>query len=871
MVPRLASYGRTLSDCLPLDPDRREGGREGGRETQTGSRRRDRKRGARTEPKGREGGEAPTLRPAMEFTDPHVAEQLLAEMEEKEQQLALAAEFGTTLLARTEELLSERNDLEREREAAVLACEEHEYRARELASNVERLAEEAAEKDHALETARLELEQREAEMEERMRHLQGTEAEKDAQRAEMEEALRAEKAEAAGVIANMQAEREELNRRGEEAAAKAEAERSAAKATIEKQKKLMVKAREALAEERAKSQAAEQAAKQREEEIKAMVAKMEQMERELQRQREAEVQKKVADLHSAAAAESVGEEVGGSASPSGVSLADDISPDSRSDLDENERIRQAEATRKAAEEKAEADRVAAAAAAEAAALRAEVEALKAKAEAERQKQEDARRALAAADRPAVASAPATQSDKLFSDSDDDDDDPLRPKSRKGVFDDSDDDEPLSPFQVASKSVRVAEGVPPGSSRQQPEPEPELSTQEAVEVCTRDDTEPAPSAPMAQLEQLVRTIDRPAAEELAKWLSARVAMPVIPVKLKSLQLIEKLLKVSSPALYGPVEEKCALVVKQATAFRQVDPEHGDKPAQLIRQAAVKLLKLIDLLHQAANQASQKVLPATVRELPRAPRKTAAASLRAGGAAGSGWQASVSKAVDEWTEKVTTWTTSWTLSQFPDDMMTGTSPVVWLRHTRTEPEHLQLFWNDQLLYGRVGVTAKVATPNGADRAMGDVETITFERHGEQMALKIKTGPVPVSMFGRATAVCEYCLEIDNVLQKRDRENKPDPRNLSKFAQRVMVSKSQQVAEKRHELDWSADTMVVEYSLHLLPPGFATGGGTLTSISSRCVLICSNDGSVPTVFSIVSTLCVCVFAVLRRRGAVPMGEIF
>ena len=109
---------------------------------------------------------------AMEFTDPHVAEQLLAEMEEKEQQLALAAEFGTTLLARTEELLAERNDLEREREAAVLASEEHEYRARELASNVERLAEEAAEKDHALETARLELEQREAEMEERMRHLQ---------------------------------------------------------------------------------------------------------------------------------------------------------------------------------------------------------------------------------------------------------------------------------------------------------------------------------------------------------------------------------------------------------------------------------------------------------------------------------------------------------------------------------------------------------------------------------------------------------------------------------------------------------------------------------------------------------------------------
>jgi hypothetical protein len=54
----------------------------------------------------------------MEFTDPHVAEQLLAEMEEKEQQLALAAEFGTTLLARTEELQSG----ERRTDASACPC-----------------------------------------------------------------------------------------------------------------------------------------------------------------------------------------------------------------------------------------------------------------------------------------------------------------------------------------------------------------------------------------------------------------------------------------------------------------------------------------------------------------------------------------------------------------------------------------------------------------------------------------------------------------------------------------------------------------------------------------------------------------------------
>jgi hypothetical protein len=313
------------------------------------------------------------------------------------------------------------------------------------------------------------------------------------------------------------------------------------------------------------------------------------------------------------------------------------------------------------------------------------------------------------------------------------------------------------------------------------------------------------------------------------------MPVIPVKLKSLQLIDTLLKAApegSVALYGPISEKCATVVKQASAFRERDPVHGDRPAQMIRTAAVNLLKLIDMLTLSdANPAQQKKLPETLVELPRAPRKHAPASLRAGGAvAGGGWQASLSKAASEWTEKITTWTTSWTLSQFPASPLTGTSPIVWIRHTRTEPEHLQLFWNDELVYGRVGVTAKVATPNGPTAELGDVETVKFERHGEQMALKIKTGPVPVSMFGRATAECEYCLEVDRVEQRRDREHPAGARNTSKFAQRVSVRQWQHVAEKRHDLDWSAETMVVEYALHLLPPGFATGGGETVYIHTR-----------------------------------------
>ena len=54
----------------------------------------------------------------MEFTQPKVAQQLLEEMEEKEEQLRLAAEFGHTLLVRTEELSEEKEATERALEAA---------------------------------------------------------------------------------------------------------------------------------------------------------------------------------------------------------------------------------------------------------------------------------------------------------------------------------------------------------------------------------------------------------------------------------------------------------------------------------------------------------------------------------------------------------------------------------------------------------------------------------------------------------------------------------------------------------------------------------------------------------------------------------
>ena len=113
----------------------------------------------------------------MDFDDPEMAEALLEEMEEKEEQLRLAAEFGQTLLERTEELQEENEAMEREKEAAVAEAEEHEYRARELQDNLDRLAEEAASKDAALDEARAEVERKEAEMEEKLKAMEGNDEE----------------------------------------------------------------------------------------------------------------------------------------------------------------------------------------------------------------------------------------------------------------------------------------------------------------------------------------------------------------------------------------------------------------------------------------------------------------------------------------------------------------------------------------------------------------------------------------------------------------------------------------------------------------------------------------------------------------------
>jgi hypothetical protein len=104
----------------------------------------------------------------MEFTDPKVAGQLLEDLEEKEEQLALAAEFSAGLLARTEELAVENEAIQSEAEAAKAL---------------------AAESQAALEASRLELLAKEAEMEERLREIAEATAEAMAEQLELSEGV----------------------------------------------------------------------------------------------------------------------------------------------------------------------------------------------------------------------------------------------------------------------------------------------------------------------------------------------------------------------------------------------------------------------------------------------------------------------------------------------------------------------------------------------------------------------------------------------------------------------------------------------------------------------------------------------------------
>ena len=136
------------------------------------------------------------------------AQQLLEEMEQKEEQLRLAAEFGQNLLEKNQAMQDEKADREAQLAAAIAALEDNEYRIRELSTNSDRLGDEARERDGQLREARDSLQQQQQVLEERLAVVAATDQADAAAAAQL--AVDREKARAAVEIERLQRQAQEI-------------------------------------------------------------------------------------------------------------------------------------------------------------------------------------------------------------------------------------------------------------------------------------------------------------------------------------------------------------------------------------------------------------------------------------------------------------------------------------------------------------------------------------------------------------------------------------------------------------------------------------------------------------------------------------
>jgi hypothetical protein len=136
------------------------------------------------------------------------AQQLLEEMEQKEEQLRLAAEFGQNLLEKNQAMQDEKADREAQLAAAIAALEDNEYRIRELSTNSDRLGDEARERDGQLREARDSLQHQQQVLEERLAAVAATDQADAAAAAQL--AVDREKARAAVEIERLQRQAQEI-------------------------------------------------------------------------------------------------------------------------------------------------------------------------------------------------------------------------------------------------------------------------------------------------------------------------------------------------------------------------------------------------------------------------------------------------------------------------------------------------------------------------------------------------------------------------------------------------------------------------------------------------------------------------------------
>lgn len=109
----------------------------------------------------------------------------------------------------------------------------------------------------------------------------------------------------------------------------------------------------------------------------------------------------------------------------------------------------------------------------------------------------------------------------------------------------------------------------------------------VQACSTDDTHKSPPETVAGLARLAMSADAAMSKHLCEVLATRLDSESIAVKVKALTLLSTLLTRGSALFCAAAGEACGSLVEQCCSFDREDPEHGAKPAELIRKNAAKI--------------------------------------------------------------------------------------------------------------------------------------------------------------------------------------------------------------------------------------------------------------------------------------------
>ena len=135
--------------------------------------------------------------------------------------------------------------------------------------------------------------------------------------------------------------------------------------------------------------------------------------------------------------------------------------------------------------------------------------------------------------------------------------------------------------------------------------------ETIEQLTRDSDEPVEDRARLVRTLCAGTAGRECSKAMASLLAHRVDVPSIPVKLQALLLIEELVRSGSEHFKAEVAKSVlSQYIKGLRDFNEKHPEHGDKPAEMIK---AKAKSVSEILQAELDVATPRGREAQVREV------------------------------------------------------------------------------------------------------------------------------------------------------------------------------------------------------------------------------------------------------------------